>query len=143
MKSVGFWSGVSLSYAARVSDNGVMSSKSTSEGLTMFQQVSAANAHLSVDYMDFSETDPTGCHWNPTLGARYHDEFVVGTGATACVFLATDGEGATVAIKVAKQAGRDAMWRAECSDMQNLRIEACAAGQQFQENAERYLPTCV
>lgn len=109
MKSVGFWSGLSLTYAARVTENGVLSSKATSEGMTMFQHVSAANAYLSVDYMETEVQDPTGCHWNPTLGARYHDEFVVGTGATACVYLATNAEGATVAIKVAKQAGRDAI----------------------------------
>jgi len=83
------------------------------------------------------------CAFPSSLKGKYRDAFAVGQGATACVFIATTRSGNPVAIKVAKQAGRDAMWRAECSDMQNLRIEACAAGPQFQENAERYLPTCV
>jgi tRNA A-37 threonylcarbamoyl transferase component Bud32 len=78
------------------------------------------------------------------MQARYRNERVVGSGATACVFLAEEKKsGSTVAIKVAKKLGKLAGWQKECSDMQRLRKRACAQGKEMLSLHENYVPTCI
>jgi len=89
-------------------------------------------------------SDPSGCHWPSELRTQYTDEYVVGQGATACVYLGKF-KGQTVAIKVAKPNEKNnlAMWQKECNDMQQLRLDACAKGGKAQQLAENFLPTCL
>jgi len=83
------------------------------------------------------------CHWPAALKSRYTGEHEVGTGATACVYLATDMEGKTVAVKLAKSANKLEKWREECQNMQKLHLSACASGPNALNLMETYVPTCL
>jgi len=83
------------------------------------------------------------CTWPSALSDRYSGQWIVGRGANACVYLARDHHGTTVAIKSAKAVGRLGMWRGECAEMQRLRFTACRAGRDMLSLAQMYLPTCL
>jgi len=83
-----------------------------------------------------------GCVFSSQLKGKYKDEWVVGTGATACVWIAKKG-GNPVAIKIAKGNGHQAEWQKECREMQQLRLDACTGGKESQQLAEAFLPTCL
>jgi len=90
-----------------------------------------------------ASSPPVGCVWPDQLRAKYTEEYVVGQGATACVYLAKY-KGQTVAIKVAKASNNNfGMWQKECTEMQQLRLDACAKGGKAQQLAENFLPTCL
>merc|ERR1719433_102910 len=67
----------------------------------------------------------TNCQWPAALKSRYTDQYEVGKGATACVYLAKDIEGKLVAVKLSKSAGKLESWRWECQKMQRLHLNAC------------------
>lgn len=87
--------------------------------------------------------------WSDELTPMFTDRRVVGSGATACVWLGHDQTGALVAIKVGKNSGGKAAsaalasWKAECRDMQLLRLDACGAGADVLALHEQFLPTCT
>lgn len=87
--------------------------------------------------------------WAPELSSKFTDRKVVGSGATACVWLGKDSTGTTVAIKVGKNSGGKgagaalASWRSECIDMQLLRLDACKAGGATLKLHEHFIPTCT
>jgi len=83
------------------------------------------------------------CVWPAELKSRYTGEHEVGQGATACVYLATDAEGKTVAVKLAKSANKLQKWRKECQSMQKLHLSACASGPTSLSLMETYVPTCL
>jgi len=83
-----------------------------------------------------------GCVFPDSLKKKYSKEWVIGTGATACVWIA-DVQGSPVAIKIAKGGGKISEWRKECDDMQQMRLAACRGGSQAQQLAEQFLPTCL
>lgn len=85
----------------------------------------------------------SGCRWPAALHSRYTGEHEVGKGATACVYLATDMEGKTVAVKLAKSANKLEKWREECQNMQKLHLSACASGPNALSLMETYVPTCL
>jgi len=85
----------------------------------------------------------SGCRWPAALQSRYTGEHEVGKGATACVYLATDTEGRTVAVKLAKSANKLEKWREECQNMQKLHLSACASGPNALSLMETYVPTCL
>jgi len=83
------------------------------------------------------------CKWPAELEGRYTGQFKAGEGVTACVFLAKDAQGQTVAVKLSKSSGKLSKWTKECSMMQVLHLEACKAGGQMLNLMETYIPTCL
>jgi len=83
------------------------------------------------------------CPFPSALKGRFTDEIMVGTGATACVFIAQDQTGHSVAVKVAKQASFMSMWQGECGQMQQIRLKSCWAGEDKHRLVQQYLPTCI
>lgn len=85
------------------------------------------------------------CQWPQELKGRYTDQYQVGTGATACVYLAKDQHGKMVAVKLAKSGGKLKKWTSECSAMQRLHLDACKAKTDGQalKLMETYIPTCL
>lgn len=87
--------------------------------------------------------------WDPELTPLFKDRRVVGSGATACVWLGKDSTGTVVAIKVGKNSGGKgataalAAWKSECRDMQLLRFDACKGGKDVLALHEQFLPTCT
>jgi len=85
----------------------------------------------------------TNCQWPAALEGRYTDQYEVGKGATACVYLAKDSEGKIVAVKLSKSAGKLESWRSECQKMQRLHLDACKTGPDALGLMETYIPTCL
>lgn len=83
------------------------------------------------------------CPFPTALRGRFTGEVMVGTGATACVFIAQDLTGHPVAVKVAKQASFMSMWQGECGQMQQIRLKSCWAGEDKHRLVQQYLPTCI
>jgi len=83
------------------------------------------------------------CQWPAALEANYTDQYQVGTGATACVYLAKDTEGKPVAVKLSKSANKLESWQKECRKMQNLHLNACQTGPEALGLMETYIPTCL
>lgn len=87
--------------------------------------------------------------WSSELTPLFTERRVVGSGATACVWLGKDETGTLVAIKVGKNSGGKAAshalasWKGECRDMQLLRLDACGAGKDVLALHEQFLPTCT
>merc|ERR1712187_36054 len=81
--------------------------------------------------------------WIPALDKSFHNKRVVGQGATACVYLATDETNTLVAVKVGKSEGKYSSWVKECNAMQNMRKRGCTAGGDIFKIHEMYLPTCT
>lgn len=110
----------------------------------VFQDVAFAGGFLEMNASSTSDEPHNLCHWTGDLQSRYHNEVMVGAGATACVFIAEDRrDGMRVAIKVAKHNGRQNEWRVDCEEMQQIRLAACYKGREFLQLSEQYLPTCV
>lgn len=87
--------------------------------------------------------------WSKELSPLFTERRVVGSGATACVWLGKDSTGTLVAIKVGKNSGGKgaeaalASWSGECRDMQMLRFDACENGKEMLALHEAYVPTCT
>jgi len=91
------------------------------------------------------------CPWASEFDAKFSNKRVVGSGATACVYLAENKQGQTVALKVGKGGSDESMsaWTEECKTMQLLRVAACKASKRGQlgpllyELNAMYIPTCL
>jgi len=83
------------------------------------------------------------CQWPAELKAKYTDQYEVGKGATACVYLAKDTEGKPVAVKLSKSANKLESWKKECRKMQNVHLNACKIGPEALGLMETYIPTCL
>lgn len=110
---------------------------------TRHVSVGSDDLGASLDDADAVGPRDAQCSWPAELSSRYSGQWVVGRGANACVYLADDRHGTTVAIKTAKAPGTLGMWRGECAEMQELRLQACRAGAGMLTLAEHYLPTCL
>jgi len=85
------------------------------------------------------------CDFPDSLAEKYSGARVVGSGATACVFLAEDVGGVTVAVKVQKTGSTSARaaWEKECVSLQTIRNRACSMGADVHELIETFLPSCL
>lgn len=118
------------------------------ESFQMLESVSMASGFLNMTL----DTDSAGKNlcdkmWPAELDKQFKGAKFVGSGATACVYLASDARGSTVAIKVGKNSGKakDAQlqsWKEECDDMKELRMKACEGGKDVLKLHEHYLPSC-
>lgn len=118
--------------------------------MTMAQTISMANGFLNfTGVIDLQANKICDTIWPQELDGEFRDKFVVGSGATACVFLAYDQTDTLVAVKVGKSSSGKAKeaslksWQAECSDMQSMRMKGCKAGSKMLQLHEQYLPTCT
>lgn len=112
--------------------------------IKMHQTISTAGGYLEATESDAMSSDHSGdCPFPSVLRGRFTDEIMVGTGATACVFIAQDLSGHPVAVKVAKQASFMSMWQGECGQMQQIRLKSCWAGEAQHRLVQQYLPTCI
>jgi len=82
--------------------------------------------------------------WSPMLDDTYHDKRVVGSGATACVYLARqNSDNRMVAVKVGKETESLSQWQQECTEMQLLRVGSCRAGIVINQLNRQYMPSCL
>jgi len=144
---------VAASKAARVSvfthDQSDDQSVQDFAAVSMLEMVSAAgglmNITMGAKINKLCETEI----WSDELTPMFTERRVVGSGATACVWLGKDETGTVVAIKVGKNSGAKAAaaalasWKRECRDMQLLRFDACGAGEEVLKLHEMFIPTCT
>jgi len=85
------------------------------------------------------------CAFPKNLADKYSSPRIAGSGATACVFLADNADGQTVAIKVKKGTSSisRASWEKECETLQQMRRRACSIGDDVHDLAETFIPTCL
>jgi len=76
---------------------------------------------------------------------EYTNPRVVGSGATACVYLAENEEGQTVAVKSQKKGSSSsaAAWQKECESLELIRRRGCSMGQEVHTLVETFIPTCL
>lgn len=119
------------------------------ESMVMIESISAAGGMMG---LTVGGEINKGCEseiWSPELSPMFTDRRVVGSGATACVWLGKDSTGTLVAIKVGKNSGGKgaaaalASWTSECRDMQMLRFDSCEHGKEMLSLHEMYVPTCT
>lgn len=100
---------------------------------------------VAENWVEHNETSNPICDslWTKELDKSFKNKRVWGSGATACVFGGEDESGTTVAIKVGKPTESIAGWRAECGEMQMMRMKACKDGADSMKLHEEYIPTCT
>merc|ERR1711972_1137095 len=118
------------------------------EVMLMAQTVSMANGFLNMTgSLDADINAKCDDLWHKDLDSKFTGKWVVGSGATACVFLAYDDTNTLVAVKVGKKGSAEkdafAKWKAECDEMQAMRMNGCRAGKAILQMHEQYLPTCT
>lgn len=142
---------VSLAARMKVADADQLSLSSAAEMTTMSQAVSMASGFLNVTAnLDNADLGPLEdqCEslWPAEMSKDFKDEKLVGMGANACVFIATDkATGKLVAVKRSKLTSTEGfdIWKEECDSMQQMRLRSCRAGQEFLGLNEQYIPTCI
>jgi len=105
-----------------------------------------ASAQLRVAVQIDDVPPPCGALWTSGFmerGLTY--ERFAGAGASSCVYIAKDQDGARVAVKISKEKGRALLlaFKRECGDMHLLRLAACGKGQEFLGLHEAFMPTCI
>jgi len=115
------------------------------QDLTMHETVAAAGGMMKGMMAATSETNPIcDTMWDPILDNDYHDKRVVGSGATACVYLARrNTDNVMVAVKVGKETESLSQWQQECTEMRLLRVGSCRAGLEVNHLNLQYIPTCL
>lgn len=123
----------------------MLESHSDAASISMLESVATAGGHLKATAQATGEINPIcDSMWDPTLDDTYHSKRVVGSGATACVFLARQrSDERMVAVKVGKATESLSQWQQECTEMQLLRVGSCRAGIEINQLNEQYLPTCL
>jgi len=115
-----------------------------SSAFAAFEHIAMAEGFIEANANETQSPNDRLCHWTPELQRTFHNERMVGAGATACVFIADQrSNGMRMAIKVAKHGGRLNAWRTACEEMQQIRLAACYRGREFLELTEQYMPTCT
>merc|ERR1719329_1267985 len=115
------------------------------------EAVSMASGWLNITVGADHEANGKVCEtlWPTSLNKDFKNSRYVGSGATACVYLAEDRHGQTVAVKVGKQASAARLnaqlkeWTDECNDMKALRVKACEGGKDMLKLHEHYMPSCM
>lgn len=117
----------------------------------MLEDVGMASGHIKAGFQSEEHMDAKNCPWATALDKSYKNKRVVGSGATACVYLAENADAQTVAIKVGKGGMGESLsqWNEECKSMQLLRVDACKSSKRgntgpvlYDLNA-MYIPTCM
>lgn len=112
---------------------------------SMLETVAMAGGHMKATAGAESVTNPI-CQtmWDPVLDNDYHDKRVVGSGATACVYLARRNvDNVMVAVKVGKETESLSQWQQECTEMHLLRVGSCRAGIEINHLNLQFLPSCL
>jgi len=144
-----FWLGASLTQGARVDSNSSLLVESQS--FSMLETVSMASGTYRAGLRASSHLEAKNCPWSPEFDAQFSNKRVVGSGATACVYLAENKQKQTVALKVGKGGVGESLsaWNEECKSMQLLRVAACKSSKRgndgpllYDLNA-MYIPTCT
>jgi len=135
-----------LAEAARVqSHSGV-------DSFMMHETVAFASGMVKVNATASSQRSAAkNCPWSKRFESDYSNHRVVGSGATACVYLAEDNSGKTVALKVGKGGEGESLslWKNECKQMQLLRVNACKSTKRpaFADTVyklnKQFIPTCL
>jgi len=134
--------------AARTNLHAKVSAEARS--FVMLESVATASGFMNMTFgADHAEENKI-CDslWPSSLNSQFKNSRFVGSGATACVYLAEDKHGQTVAIKVGKQASAQRKdfqlkeWTDECNDMKELRVKACEGGPEVLKMHENYMPSC-
>jgi len=147
-KSVGLALLVSADAARRASQpSSMLQSNLDSESVSMSEHVATAGGYLHATAQASSEAEVNpicDSMWDPMLDETYHSKRVVGSGATACVYLAKQkSDDRMVAVKVGKPTESLSQWQQECTEMQLLRVGSCRAGREVNQLNEQYLPSCL
>jgi len=144
MRSV-FWSGAALATAARVDHSASVSA------FSVFEDFAFASGRLKANASSGFAAAAKNCPWHNDFDKQFKNKRVVGTGATACVYLAENADAQTVAVKVGKGGEGESLsqWVEECKSMQLLRVAACKSSKRantgdslYNLNAQ-YIPTCL
>jgi len=151
MARFGAWTlllGVSPAQASRVTSQSHagydLVVQTDSQAFAAYEDLALASGFIEANANASQSPNDALCHWTPELQGSYHNERMVGAGATACVFIAeARSNGMRMAIKVAKHGGRLNEWRTDCEEMQQIRLAACYKGREFLELTEQYMPTCT
>lgn len=119
--------------------------QSQSRALSTAQAVAMAGGLMKDMTVETAETNPIcDTMWSDSLDDIYHDKRVVGSGATACVYLARqNSDNRMVAVKVGKETESLSQWQQECTEMRLLRVGSCRAGRMVNEINRQYIPTCL
>lgn len=142
-----------VSHGARVdlSSTANLSAKESLSAYSGFENVAFAGGSLKISERNRLHMDAKNCPWAKILDKEYRNKRVVGSGATACVYLAENNDKQTVAIKVGKGGVGESLsqWVEECKSMQLLRADACKSSKRgnigdtlYNLNA-MYVPTCL
>lgn len=122
------------------------------DSFIMHETVALANGLMGANATGANRMAAKDCPWSKQFETEYSNHRVVGSGATACVYLAEDSTGATVALKVGKGGEGESLslWKNECREMQLLRVRACASNKKprFADGTvyklnQQYVPTCL
>jgi len=118
---------------------------------SVLEDVAMANGKLTANASSALNMESKNCPWHSDFDAVFKNKRVVGSGATACVYLAENAQKQTVAVKVGKGGEGESLsqWVAECKSMQLLRVDACKSSKRgnvgdtlYNLNAQ-YVPTCL
>lgn len=122
------------------------------DGFMMHETVAMANGMITMNATaGIQRLAAKNCPWSKHFDADYSNKRVVGSGATACVYLAEDSTGKTVALKVGKGGEGESLsqWKNECKEMQLLRVRACKStkrpvfGDTVYKLNRQFIPTCM
>jgi len=142
---------IGFARAARLNIHDELEFEASAETFVMAESVSMASGFFNLTLDADHEAAGKLCSndfWPRDLNSKFTNHRYVGSGATACVFLATDKLGQTVAIKVGKVASAARKtaqlqeWTNECDDMKQLRVQACEGGKEVLKLHEHYMPSC-
>lgn len=113
------------------------------QAISMLETVAMASGHMTAT--NGATTNPIcDSMWDSQLDEDYHDKRVVGSGATACVYLArTNTDNRLVAVKVGKATESLSQWQQECTEMQLLRVGSCRAGIEINHLNLQFIPSCL
>lgn len=123
----------------------MLQSGSDSASFSMAETIATAGGYLQATAQASGEANPVcDTMWDPMLDDTYHSKRVVGSGATACVYLPRQrSDERMVAVKVGKPTESLSQWQQECTEMQLLRVGSCRAGPVVNQLNEQFLPTCL
>jgi serine/threonine protein kinase len=140
-----------ITEAARVSHSVASSSSASASVFSVLEDVAFAGGRLKANASSVAHVDAKNCPWHDDFDRVFKNKRVVGSGATACVYLAENTDGQTVAVKVGKGGEGESLsqWVEECKSMQLLRVDACKSSKRanigdtlYNLNAQ-YIPTCL
>jgi len=137
--------------ASRLDQSAISSLSADASAFHVHEDVAFAAGSLKMNATSGIGHGSKNCPWHPDFDKDFKNKRVVGSGATACVYLAENKQGQTVAVKVGKGGEGESysQWVEECNSMQLLRVDACKSSKRgnigdtlYNLNAQ-YIPTCL